>query len=549
MTIPIRTTSPRRRKGWKRKTDAADRDRSLPLQEDRRGYLGNAARRICTCSTWRRRRPSALTSGDYDERQPVWSPDGTRIAFISKRGADPDRTNNTDIWVVDAKAGATPRQLTTFTGPDGGRPAWSPDGKWIAYLQGDEVALLRLQPEQAGRSSRPPAATPKILTASLDRARRASPVFSTDGSVACTCTVEDDRVDYIGAVPVAGGKVEPVTTRPPGRGQPVARRRRQRRRSTVDDRRAPDEVYALENGSLRKLTSSERRWMSETCRLDGRGRHLHGEGRHRRQRPAGQAGERAGRRSSRLMLYIHGGPNGQDDHSFDFTREILAANGYAVLQVNYRGSSGRGTKFQKAIYADWGNLEVVDLLAGVDGVIKSGVADPDRLGIGGWSYGGILTNYTIATDPRFKAAISAAPAARCSRRCTASTSTSCRTTPRWGRRGRTRTLWMKVSAIRSSTRIGSRRRRCSWAATRTSTCRSPAPSRCTRRSRATASTRQLVIYPGQHHGISMPSYQRDRLERWVGWFDKHLKPGGAAPPATSTATASIASRFALRLSR
>ena len=109
-----------------------------------------------------------------------------------------------------------------------------------------------------------------------------------------------------------------------------------------------------------------------------------------------------------LILWIHGGPNGQDDHSFDNIREILAANGYAVLQVNYRGGSGRGAKYQKAIYADWGNLEVVDLLAGVDWAIKSGVADPDRLGIGGWSYGGILTNYTIATDPRFKAAASGA---------------------------------------------------------------------------------------------------------------------------------------------
>src|SRR4029079_4341622 len=92
------------------------------------------------------------------------------------------------------------------------------------------------------------------------------------------------------------------------------------------------------------------------------------------------------------VLYIHGGPNGQDDYSFDGTREILAAHGYAVLQMNYRGRSRRGSKYQKAIYADWGNLEVVDLLAGVDGVIKAGIADPDRLGICGWSDGRGLTD-------------------------------------------------------------------------------------------------------------------------------------------------------------
>ncbi len=82
-----------------------------------------------------------------------------------------------------------------------------------------------------------------------------------------------------------------------------------------------------------------------------------------------------------------------------------------VLQVNYRGSSGRGEAYQKAIFADWGNKEVVDLLGAVDQAVASGIADPDRLGIGGWSYGGILTDYTIATDTRFKAAVSGAGSA------------------------------------------------------------------------------------------------------------------------------------------
>ncbi len=108
------------------------------------------------------------------------------------------------------------------------------------------------------------------------------------------------------------------------------------------------------------------------------------------------------------LLRIHGGPNGQDELSFSFERELFSANGYVVVAVNYRGSNGRGAKFQKAIYADWGNKEVVDLLGAMDHVVKTGLADPNRLGIGGWSYGGILTNYAIATDDRFKAAISGA---------------------------------------------------------------------------------------------------------------------------------------------
>ena len=105
-----------------------------------------------------------------------------------------------------------------------------------------------------------------------------------------------------------------------------------------------------------------------------------------------------------LLLRIHGGPNGQDQHGLSLERQFFAANGYAVLAVNYRGSSGRGQKFSRAIWADWGNYEVQDLQAGVDQVIKMGVADPDRLGIGGWSYGGILTDYMAIITAVYEAA-------------------------------------------------------------------------------------------------------------------------------------------------
>src|SRR4029453_16553943 len=84
---------------------------------------------------------------------------------------------------------------------------------------------------------------------------------------------------------------------------------------------------------------------------------------------------------------------------------------YVVLAVNYRGSSGEGAGYSRAIFADWGHKEVADLLAGVDYAIGTGIADPERLGIGGLSYGGILTDYTISSDTRFKAAISGAGSA------------------------------------------------------------------------------------------------------------------------------------------
>src|SRR6202000_898169 len=98
------------------------------------------------------------------------------------------------------------------------------------------------------------------------------------------------------------------------------------------------------------------------------------------------------------LLRSHDGPNGQDAHSFNSEKQWFTAHGYAVLAVNYRGSAGRGQKYSRALWADWGHYEVEDLQAGVDYAIHAGVADPARLGVGGWSYGAILTDYMIASD-------------------------------------------------------------------------------------------------------------------------------------------------------
>ena len=108
------------------------------------------------------------------------------------------------------------------------------------------------------------------------------------------------------------------------------------------------------------------------------------------------------------ILRIHGGPVYQFSHEFMEDWQVLAANGFAVVAANPRGSSGRGFEFAKAIYADWGVKDTADVLAAVDHVVKMGVADPGRLGIGGHSYGGILTDQVIARDSRFKGAVSSA---------------------------------------------------------------------------------------------------------------------------------------------
>jgi dipeptidyl aminopeptidase/acylaminoacyl peptidase len=511
---------PEKKEGWKRKTEPPIVIDRYQFKQDRGGYIGPERTHLYLFDV-ESRKLDVLTSGAYDEEHPAWSPDGTRIAFVSKRGDDPDRTTDKTLFVIDAKPGATARGLVTYGGSDGGEVRWSPDGTRIAYVPGDEQKYYAYN---TNKLAVVPAAggSPTVLTPSLDRSA-AGQEWALDGK-SVLFMYEDDRAAVVARVPADGGKIETLTS---GRRVFYAFSEGKDGGFAVVAGTAsePAEVYALEKGQLRKLSAQNDAWLKDVQLATTEdftatakdGNVVNG----LLTRPAGfDAGKKYP-----LLLYIHGGPNGQDDYSFDFDREWFAANGYAVLQMNYRGSSGRGSAYQKAIFADWGNKEVTDLLAGVDKAVALGIADPDRLGLGGWSYGGILTDYAIATDTRFKAAVSGA-------------SSALQTTmygvdqyirqydSEMGQPWTNPELWMKVSYP-------------FWKADRIKT---PTLFLCGLKDfnvpiagveqmyqafRSLKLDTQLIIYPGQHHGITMPSYQRDRLERYVGWWNKYLKPAAA----------------------
>lgn len=459
-----------------------------------------------------------LTTGDFDDRMPRWSPDGKRIAFVSTReGKDPDRENNSDIYVIDAAPGATPQRLTSWKGDDS-EPAWSPDGKWIAYLQGSEPQLSAYSQDQIAVIPST-GGSPRYLAPTLDR-DVGELTWTPDGRT-IRFVLGDDRAVHLATIPAEGGEVTRVLN-----GRRVIWTYDAAPNGRIVTRAATatttPELFAVENGALRALTHVNDSLLAQltlgtTEDVDFKNK----DGLTVGALLVKPAGFQPGKKYP-LILWIHGGPNGQDQHSFAFQRELYAANGYLVLAVNYRGSSGRGQAWKKAIFADWGNKEVQDLLAGVDHVVSSGIADPERLGLGGWSYGGILTDYTIATTTRFKAATSGAGSAL---------QTTMYGTDQYiyqyenelGAPWKNPKLWEKLSyAFYKADRI--KTPTLFMGGEKDSNVPITGGEQMYMALKSLGIDTQLVVYPGQFHGISRPSFVRDRYERYLAWYDKYLRP-------------------------
>ena len=168
------------------------------FKQDVQGYLSGTNRALLYLYDIDTRKLDKLTNDSiHDEGNAVWSPDGTRIAYVSNHDPEWDRTINTDVFVVNAAPNSAAKKLTDFKGEDGGRLAWSPDSKWIAYTQGSDPKFEEYNQSQLAIVGADGTA-PRILTAKLDRSV-STPRFSTDGKT-ITVLVEDDRSEYPAAV-------------------------------------------------------------------------------------------------------------------------------------------------------------------------------------------------------------------------------------------------------------------------------------------------------------------------------------------------------------
>jgi dipeptidyl aminopeptidase/acylaminoacyl peptidase len=497
----------------------------LHFKEDGEGYVTEADHAGLYLIDINDRQLKPLTTDAHvDDLVPVFSPDARSIAFYSNHRSDFYRTGRRELYLIEAHPGATPRLVTEFFAPNHLTLHFTPDGREILFSVGLEPRLnayiqdsLSVVDVHTGQT--------RALAATLDRALLSPTLLSADALVAL---LEDDGSQLPVKVAVSGaGKVERLLQGPRVVSEMCAGGGRIA--LIASDDAHPPELYALEGTTLRALSAHNDALMSELelgavedVSFPSRdGTVVHG----MIVKPLGFVAGRA----YPTILWIHGGPNGQDAHTLSFEgyspeleRQWFAAHGYLALAVNYRGSSGRGAAYARAIVGDWGDKEVADLRGAVDYAVRAKLADPGRLGIGGWSYGGILTDYTIASDARFKAAIAGAGSAdqigmygsdEYVMQYNAELGPPWRSTALWLRvsypffhadRIHTPTLFMGGSKDFNVPIAGGEQM---YQALRT--LEVPA---------------QLVVYPGQYHVFTRPSFIRDRLQRFLDWYGRYLGP-------------------------
>lgn len=385
--------------------------------------------------------PRQLTSGLFYDHAITFNPNGNEISFLSNHEPDPDANNNSDIFTVDLSGNV--RQLTQTRGCEY-EPAWSPDGRWIAYTatKRDVTTIDSIAEDTHVWVISADGGTKYELTAEQDRRAR-SPKWSAD-SRHILFLAGDRGATTVYRVGTSGGRIDKLSLLydeerliglldPPASPSTVQRRFQigsfslsrggvsvpepggVRRFTTLmaftlTDWQHPAELWFWLGGAdVRRLSAHNDAFVrslgfSEPEEINFRsfdGVTVQGW----LMKPSGFRDDR----KYPLILSVHGGPHGMSGWGFNATFQAYAARGYAVLFLNPRGSSGYGQKFSDGTLGEWGGGDYRDLMAGVDEVLRRySWINADRLGVTGGSYGGFMTNWIITQTPRFKAAVAVA---------------------------------------------------------------------------------------------------------------------------------------------
>jgi dipeptidyl aminopeptidase/acylaminoacyl peptidase len=338
-----------------------------------------------------------VTDGDnWNDSDPHWSPDSTRIAFVSNRtGHEFDGDHNSDVWVISANGGALTK-ISDHEGPDRS-PRWSPDGKRIAFLGAadeEDQPLIYVASSEGGKSTAINGNFDQV-TGEMEWAENGRAIYFDSGVKGET---------HVYRMDAATGAVKPLTQGP--RNVHAFSTHENRMVYLSNDFEHLDDVYVNDSGKERKLTNlNANLWSKLEMAKVERVPYKAADG----LEIDGYLVKPVGFDPSKkypMVLSIHGGPAGMYGVDWYHEFQVYAGRGWAVFFCNPRGSTGYGHKFQRAVAHEWGGKAYTDIMTGVETVLKQNPwIDRERLGVTGGSYGGFMTNWIVTQTNMFKAAV------------------------------------------------------------------------------------------------------------------------------------------------
>ncbi len=359
-----------------------------------------------------KREPRKLTNGNYNVDEFDWSPDSSRIAFSHAKTPIANDWTTSDVSIIEVVSAKVTVLANTPAAETS--PIYSPDGNSIAIVVSDnpprwaQTGVIQVFPTNATNGSQP-----KSMIASYDGQPDIAG-WSADGKHLYFSEAKGTGTQVY-ALDVVTNRIEEIKTSPAVYTAMAVNRSGKTFgfvRQTPD---TPGDAYVA---SVSDFTPVQISWVNADLKMPPVGRTevirwKSKDGKEIEGLLTYPVGYQNGQRVP-LILNIHGGPTGVFQQTFIGGRGVyplatFASRGYAILRANPRGSSGYGTEFRRANMQDWGGGDYQDLMSGVDRVIEMGVADPDRLGVMGWSYGGFMTSSIVTQTHRFKAASAGAP--------------------------------------------------------------------------------------------------------------------------------------------
>jgi dipeptidyl aminopeptidase/acylaminoacyl peptidase len=343
-----------------------------------------------------------ITSGDeWNDTDPQWSPDGTRLAFVSNRtGKEYEEDRNADVWVISTEGGPITR-ISDHEEADNS-PRWSPDGKTIAFVgrvHEAEHPKIWLAPSAGGAPSTLAARNLDLIPTDLDWAEEGRALYFEAGVKGET---------HLFRVDVASKEVREVTSGPRAiRGVDINEKTRQIAYVSNDFKHLDDLFVADFTGrSERKLTKlNEALWRQLELQDVQRITYKSIDGWDVDGFFVKPLGWQEGKKYP-MILSVHGGPAGMYGVDWYHEFQVYAARGWAVFFTNPRGSTGYGEKFERGIVGEWGGKDYQDIMSGMDAILKKySWIDRERLGVTGGSYGGYMTNWIVGHTNMFKAAV------------------------------------------------------------------------------------------------------------------------------------------------